>query len=85
MNDNYENHPAWKTCLPILLRIVNYFIKGDLSVLPENFLHSNQEHEGLRHSGETLNQIIDYPSFLQMMLKLLWKVCKLSDPESVVI
>ena len=30
MNESlYESHFGWKNCLPILLRIVNFFLKGE--------------------------------------------------------
>lgn len=71
MSDQSET-PGWRKCLPILLKIVNKFIKGNVSLLQSDL----SEKRGLRHSGETMKKIVDYPSFLTMILKLIFDSSK---------
>lgn len=76
----YTTSAAWQNVLSVLLKIINFFIKGDIA---NARLSDRESRDFLAHSGETLKQTVDYPSLIKLLLKLIPSICEGTDLSSL--
>lgn len=79
-DERYETGGAWRLCMPLLLKIINLFMKSDVT-LQQTF--SAQNRDTLKHSGETFKRTVDLPTFIRMMITLISSISSLGDTQSM--